>query len=190
MCNTFLSPNNPKRVEWAFSQVRIPLIWPEAPMPNRGVTGDIRPTDPACVVVPEADGGRLCWMAWGFPRDRGGPLINFRSEGRRFSRVGRCLVMVNGFYETTDPVQPGQKRKDWWLFQAPEVEIFALAGHVRDDRFTLLTCEPGPDVAPIHDRQPVALMPDQWRDWLAGAPESGLIAPSPAGTFSVAKRET
>lgn len=190
MCNTFLSPSHPKRIEWAFSQTRIPVRWPEEPMPNRGVTGDIRPTDPAGVVVPDGDGGRLAWMAWGFPRDKGGPVINYRSEGRIFSRAGRCLVMAAGFYETTDPVQPGQKRKDWWLFTAPGVEVFALAGHVRGDRFTVLTCEPGPDVAPYHDRQPVCLLPDQWAAWLGGAPEAGLLRPSPPGTFTVGKKPT
>ncbi len=188
MCNTFLSPSTPERVEWAFSQVHIPILWPESPRPNRGVTGDIRPTDPACVVLPEGDGGRMDWLAWGFPRDKGGPVINFRTEGRVFPRASRCLVMAAGFYETTDPVEPRQKRKDWWLFSARGVELFALAGHVRGDRFTVLTCEPGPDIQPYHGRQPVCLMPDQWRDWLAGAPEAELMAPSPAGTFTVAKK--
>ena len=190
MCNTFLSPTKPERVEWAFSQVRIPVLWPETPRPNRGIVGDIRPTDPACVVRPEGDGGRMHWMAWGFPRDKGGPVINFRTEGRRFARASRCLVMAAGFYETTDPVEPGQKRKDWWLFTVPEIEVFALAGHVRDDRFTVLTCEPGPDVQPYHGRQPVCLLPGDWRAWLAGDAEEALIAPSPAGTFAVSKRPT
>lgn len=190
MCNTFLSPSHPKRVEWAFSQIRIPVRWPDEPMPNKGVVGDIRPTDPACVVLPDGNGGRMNWMSWGFPRDKGGPLINFRSEGRAFSRAGRCLVMAAGFYETTDPVVPGQKRKDWWLFTAPEVEVFALAGHVRDGRFTVLTCEPGPDIQPYHDRQPVCLFPGQWADWLDGAPEAALLRPSPAGAFAVARKPT
>lgn len=190
MCNTFLSPSQPERVEWAFSQLRIPVLWPEAPRPNRGISGDIRPTDPACVVMPEGEGGRMDWMAWGFPRDKGGPVINFRTEGRVFPRASRCLVMAAGFYETTDPVIPAQKRKDWWLFTVPGVEMFALAGHVRGDRFTVLTCEPGPDIQPYHSRQPVCLLPDQWAGWLHGEPEADLLAPSPPGTFTVAPRPT
>lgn len=130
------------------------------------------------------------WMAWGFPRDKGGPVINFRTEGRVFPRASRCLVMAAGFYETTDPVIPAQKRKDWWLFTVPGVEMFALAGHVRGDRFTVLTCEPGPDIQPYHSRQPVCLLPDQWAGWLHGEPEADLLAPSPPGTFTVAPRPT
>jgi hypothetical protein len=36
--------------------------------------------------------------------------------------------------------------------------------------FTMLTCEPGPDVAPIHNRQIVVLDRDQWTAWLNPEP--------------------
>jgi putative SOS response-associated peptidase YedK len=34
------------------------------------------------------------------------------------------------------------------------------------DAFTLLTTEPGPDVAPIHNRQMVVLERSDWLAWL------------------------
>jgi putative SOS response-associated peptidase YedK len=54
------------------------------------------------------------------------------------------------------------------------------------EAFTLLTTEPGPDVAPIHDRQMVVL---ERADWLAGLdltrPEAELLPPLPACSLAV-----
>ena len=56
------------------------------------------------------------------------------------------------------------------------------AGHA----FTLLTTDPGPDVAPIHDRQIVVLDRSDWPAWLGlTRPEAELLRPLPAGSFIV-----
>ena len=55
-----------------------------------------------------------------------------------------------------------------------------------DAAFTLLTTEPGPDVAPIHDRQMVILNRDDWSAWLdLTRPEGELLQPLPAGSLQV-----
>ena len=52
--------------------------------------------------------------------------------------------------------------------------------------FTMLTTEPGPDIASIHDRQVCVLKPEQWADWLfLTKPEAELLAPLPEGTLVV-----
>lgn len=54
------------------------------------------------------------------------------------------------------------------------------------DAFTLLTTEPGPDVAPIHNRQMVVLDRADWLAWLDLArPEPELLRPLPVGALSV-----
>jgi putative SOS response-associated peptidase YedK len=56
------------------------------------------------------------------------------------------------------------------------------------DAFTLLTTEPGPDVAPIHDRQMVVLDRPDWLAWLdliIIRPESGLLRALSAGSLVV-----
>ena len=54
------------------------------------------------------------------------------------------------------------------------------------DAFTLLTTEPGPDVAPIHDRQMVVLERSDWRAWLElSRPEAELLRPLPEGSLQV-----
>jgi len=59
-----------------------------------------------------------------------------------------------------------------FLYQGP------FSHMVAGEAFTLLTTEPGPDVAPIHDRQMVVL---ECADWLASYdltwPEAELLGP-------------
>ena len=52
--------------------------------------------------------------------------------------------------------------------------------------YTLLTTAPGPDVAPIHDRQMVVLERADWLAWLTSSrPETELLQPLPAGSLHV-----
>lgn len=54
------------------------------------------------------------------------------------------------------------------------------------DAFTLLTTEPGPDVAPIHDRQMVVIDGADWLAWLdLTRPEAELLRPLPVGSLAV-----
>jgi putative SOS response-associated peptidase YedK len=130
----------------------------------------------------------LIMRRWSWPGSSGKPVYNFRSEGRDFSS-GRCLVIGSGFYEFTKPADPKQKRKDRWLFTNPDEELIGIAGLVRDDpgvgeAFTMLTTEPGPDVAPYHNRQVAVL--SEWRGWLDHmVPAKDLLVPAPAGSLTV-----
>jgi putative SOS response-associated peptidase YedK len=48
----------------------------------------------------------------------------------------------------------------------------------------MLTTEPDPDVAPIHNRQVVVLRPAHWRHWLELSKAEGeLLRPLPAGSL-------
>jgi putative SOS response-associated peptidase YedK len=165
----------------------------EAPegMPNFEPRVDIRITDRAPIVrLGKADAPELVQRRWSWPGPGGKPVYNFRSEGRRFPS-GRCLILADGFYEFTAHSDPKSKRKHKWLFTLNDHPWFAVAGLWRDEAavgeaFTMLTCEPAPDVAPYHNRSIVVLPPDQWQRWLDPAtPESDLLRPLPAGSLSV-----
>ncbi|BCH29862.1 hypothetical protein MesoLjLc_17920 [Mesorhizobium sp. L-8-10] len=103
----------------------------------------------------------------------------------------RCLIIADGFYEFTDPAVTKKKRKDKWQFTKTDEPIFAIAGIWRDTKevgeaFTMLTMEPGPDIAPYHDRQIVILERGAWSDWLdSSVPTQSLITPLPAGSLQV-----
>jgi putative SOS response-associated peptidase YedK len=158
---------------------------------------DVRVNDMAAVIVAEGRRAELVPMRWSFPPPagrRGGPVFNFRSDGRSFAGSRRCLVPASAFYEFTTPADPRQKRKDKWRFERADGAWMALAGLWRPAEgnqpalFTLLTCAPGPDVAPIHDRQIIPVEFGDWRAWLAlTKPEAELLKPTPGGALKVAR---
>ena len=54
------------------------------------------------------------------------------------------------------------------------------------EAFTILTTEPGPDVAPIHNRQVVVLDRADWLAWLDLTRQGAeLLRPLPAGSLTV-----
>ena len=207
MCNAYGLRAPVHRVAETFSDLRIPLRFEQGAAPNLPERDPIRPTEPAPVVRGDGAGGALLSeLRWGFapPRPRAGPVINFRSEGRRFAAASRVLVLASWFYEFTGERSP----KTRWRFTktgaggAPEGEDpFAIAGVARGAggldakgqpwpaSFSLLTVEPGPDIAPIHPRQVVVLDRSDWLAWLEGSEEEAarLLRPSPAGALAVAR---
>src|SRR4051812_46855214 len=180
MCNEYRFRQSLDQLAEEFSNLKLPLTWMGG-APNLEPRDSVRPTDPAPTIVGQDGGALLQQLRWGFPRPKGGPIINFRSEGRRFP-FGRCLIPADGFYEFTGAKAPKSK----WLFTlADGDDFFCIAGLVRDDRFTMLTCEPGPDIAPYHNRQIVILPRKHWAAWLGPAEDQPPIGPLPAGSLKV-----
>jgi putative SOS response-associated peptidase YedK len=168
--------------------IGLPVVAPEA-APNLEPRDDIWPTEPAPILRRQGEGVELAQVRWGFApaRPKAGPVINFRSEGRRFA-AGRCLVPASHFYEFTGARSPKAK----WKFTKADEDWFCFAGLWRPGKadapeaFTLLTTAPGPDVAPIHDRQMVVLERADWTAWLdLTKPEAELLRPLPAGSLRV-----
>ena len=195
MCNEHRRTVELGRISDAFAQLRIPLRFPEG-APNLAALESIRITDPSAIVRAGPEEFELVQRRWSWPGPTGKPVFNYRSEGREFGNKasgGRCLIVADGFYEYTEPEGGGGKgrRKDRWLFTRPGEDFFCIAGIWRTDAkvgeaCTMLTCEPGPDVAPYHGRQIVVLERAAWGRWLDGsAPARDVLLPSPSGTFEV-----
>ena len=192
MCNEVRRTVALGQIRDDFSQIRIPLRFPEG-IPNLAPLESIRITDPTAIVRMGPEGAELVQRRWSWPGPGGKPVYNFRSDGRELAS-GRCLIVADGFYEFTTPKEPRKdKRKDKWLFTLAGEEWFCIAGLWRrtdevGEAFTMLTTEPGPDVAPYHNRQVAVLPRDRWRPWLDGsAPAAALLGPCPAGMLSVEK---
>lgn len=188
MCNLYRIEKNPDAIRRLFAQVQIPLEFPEG-IPNFEPR-DVRISETAPIVRFNLDRAvaELVERRWSWPSPSGKPVFNMRSDGREFER-DRCLVIVDGFYEFTAPADPGQKRKDRWLFRPTKGDV-AIAGLVRNsptgEAFTLLTVPPGPDVEPYHNRAVAILAPAQWRAWLDGSAKSvEVLRPSVGGSLCV-----
>ena len=178
-----------------------------AATPGNDVPQDARynvcPTQPIAVVT-AADGQRLLrGLRWGFvphwykaPGD--GPLlINARAETvaskpafRAAVQTRRCLVPADGFYEWS--AGAGGTRLPWFVRRADGAPM-ALAGiwqdwerdGVRLTGCAIVTCAAGPDMAPIHHREPVVVEPADWPMWLgeAGTGAAALMRARPAGAL-------
>ena len=172
MCNLYTQKKSVDEIAKLFRELELPIGFPEG-IPNLQPK-DIAITDPGPIVRAGAGGGfELVVRRSSWPAPSGKPVYNFRSEGREFSS-GRCLIVADGFYEFTTPADPKQKRKDRWLFTSREEPLMGIAGLVRDapgvgQAFTMLTTEPGADVAPYHGRQVALLASADWRDCFASS---------------------
>jgi putative SOS response-associated peptidase YedK len=188
MCNLYTQTKSVDEVARLFREMQVPLSFPEG-LPNL-TARDIRITETAPIVRGGQSGYELVMRRWSWPGNGGKPVYNFRSDGREFS-TGRCLIIADGFYEFTIPQDPKQKRKDRWLFSWSEGGMVGIAGLTRDvpdlgEAFTMLTTEPGPDVARYHQRQVALVPPTEWRAWLDySRPASELLKPLPEGSLSV-----
>lgn len=190
MCNRYRRAITLGEIHVGFSEIsdiRIPLRFPEG-RPNLQAT-DICITDTGTIIRADSEGApELVQRRWSWPGPTGKPVFNYRSDGREFP-TGRCLIVADGFYEYTAGETKG--RKDRWLFTKTDEPWFCIAGLWRThpevgEAFTMLTTEPGPDVAPYHTRQVAVLHKAQWNDWLVPEiPATGLVGPLPAGSLRV-----
>lgn len=112
----------------------------------------------------------------------GARLNNARAEGieskpsfRDAFRRRRCLIPADGFYEW----KTEGRAKQPYYFSAASCTPLAMAGLWEswrgEDGEILRTCAvittgPNAVMAPVHDRMPVLVPPERWREWLAASP--------------------
>ncbi len=128
----------------------------------------IRPTDQALII--KASGiATVC--GWGFRVNWDNkPMINARSETLRGKPTfkphleNRCIVPASGYFEWRKESNKKYKNR---IFPSDQA-IFSMAGLVDGNTFTIITCQPAPEIAHIHNRMPVILTPVAEREWLNG----------------------
>jgi len=164
---------------------------------------NICPTQAVPVVTASSGRRLLAPMRWGlvpswYKTLTDGPLIlNARSDTvaekpafREAIRQRRCLVLASGFYEWS--AGPDGARLPWYITRSDGAPM-ALGGlwQAWGDLVTcaVVTLNAGPNLEPIHDREPLILNPDQWPLWLgeAGHGAARLMQSTPAGCL-VARR--
>lgn len=151
---------------------------------------NIAPTQPVAAVRlhPISGERELTFFRWGlvpsWAKDLswGSKLINARSETavnkpsfRAAFKRRRCLIPASGFYEW----QRLPNRKQPVYIHAADDSPFGLAGlwetwHAPDgsmiDSCTILTTSPNELMAPIHNRMPVIIEPEDYGMWLDPGP--------------------
>lgn len=198
MCNEAYRRRQIGEIAQDWGQTGLPLRFPEG-KPNFAPLDSIRITDRVEIIRAAADAHAAAEMVtrrWSWPGSHGKPVYNFRSDGRTLTNGaghGRCLIPVDGFFEFTAPPPDAPKKtpKSKFAFTVAGLDWFCIAGLWRTtpdvgEAWTMLTCPPGPDIAPYHSRQVVVLTPPNYARWLTGqAPAADLCRPLPAGTLAV-----
>jgi putative SOS response-associated peptidase YedK len=180
-------------------------IPPERPPPNFAASWNVAPTDSLPVVRYDARAGErsLDVMRWGlvpfWAKDIkvGFANINAKAEGvdmrpafREAFQRRRCLVPLDNFYEWQ---KLGKDRQPYAVALADR-RVMAMAGLWESWRspdgerlrsFAIVTTAANALLAPVHDRMPVILGPENWPLWLGEAPANparlkALLVPYPA----------
>jgi putative SOS response-associated peptidase YedK len=132
---------------------------------------NVCPTEPIAVV---GAGREMLTVRWGLdPWKPSGPKpINARAEtaGRNgtFARLGRCLVLADGWYEWLKAEKPKAPRVPFRYTVDGEAP-FAFAGLTNGRHAVILTTRANAVCAPVHDRMPCVLEgPEAEAAWLSG----------------------
>ena len=134
-------------------------------------TGDVFPSQNAMILKGEGNHLVAEQMRWGFPGfEKGKLLINARAETalerptfRESVQDRRCIIPARGFYEWN-------KSKEKFIFERKETPVLFMAGcynwYEGQERFVILTTDANSSVAPVHNRMPLILEPEELKDWV------------------------
>jgi putative SOS response-associated peptidase YedK len=167
---------------------------------------NVAPTDPVPIIRMSASAsGRVLSVArwglvppWATDRRVGARMINARAETvattRAFAKpfaVRRCLIPATGWYEFA-PV-PDKPRKQPYFMTPSSGEPVVFGGlwsvwGQPDERLltcSIVTTEALGDLRQVHDRMPLFLGADRWREWLTATTDLGaLLAPPNAAEIA------
>lgn len=185
-------------------------------MPFDVVDGDLPPPVPRYNIAPTqlisvirmvAGSPRHSLLRWGLiphwvkdakPRIQ----INARGETlldkpyfRTAARKRRCLILADGFYEWKRDAN--DKPLQAFFFERVDGRPFVMAGlwevwispaNDRIETVAVVTTDANADVAPVHDRMPVILAPEDYLSWLDAERVDAehamqLVRPPPNGTL-------
>jgi len=194
---------------------------PVESLPNIRPRYNIAPTDEHFIVRMEHEDHEVVTAKWGllnwWSKDakRAALQINAKAETleqkapfKEAFQKHRCVVPADGFFEW---VGPKENRRPIW-FHSPDNSLLFFAGlydywHPNPDEwqrtFTIVTTTANSLVAPVHDRMPVILSPDDIDTWmgpgipleqaralLVPAPNSVLVARSVSSRVNSVKNDT
>ena len=198
MCGRFTLHHSAEQIEERFGAAVVVEI--ALPRYNVAPTQDV-------LVVTQNGARHLSAYHWGlipsWAKDAGigNKMINARAETlaekpsfRTALSRRRCLIPADGFYEWQDAPAGVKSPKTPMHIRLKDGGLFAFAGlwdewHAPDGSplrsCTIITTAPNAVTAPIHDRMPVILRPEDEAIWLDHSRTSGpdllpLLVPYPA----------
>ncbi len=146
---------------------------------------DVRPTQQVPALLTDHQLQLMKWglvPSWAKDEAIGHKMINARAEGiaekpsfKRPLRTQRCLLPASAFFEWQGATGATKGAKTKYRIGRKDGDMFGLAG-LYDvwkspdghelTTCTIITCQPNAVLAPIHNRMPVILLPDDEDAWL------------------------
>lgn len=135
------------------------------------LSGDVHPSEMACVLTGRRSALNAENMCWGFPGYQGkGLLINARAETvleKRTFRESvlhrRCVIPAEKFYEW-------DREKNKVTFFREDAPVMYLAGFYNcfqgQDCFIIITTAANRSVEKVHERMPLILEKQELEDWI------------------------
>ena len=151
-------------------------------MPEILANLDVRPTQQVPALVTDHELRLMRWglvPSWARDMSVGSKMINARAEGiaekpsfKRPLRSQRCLLPASAFFEWQGATRGAKVkyrigRKDGEMFGlAGLYDVWKSPGGEEVTTCTIITCAPNAALAPIHNRMPVILPPEDEDAWL------------------------
>ena len=166
--------------------------------------GEVRPRDLAPVLATDRQRKPALFpMIWGFTlRGRGSPLVNARVETasqkpsfREAWQRHRCVIPASWYFEWQQlPSEDGKGlKKVKYAVQPRDAELLFLCGLYRIEEglpvFVVLTREPSPELAFLHDRMPLMLGREWIRAWIDPNTDPAALLPRALTDMRVEKAE-
>jgi putative SOS response-associated peptidase YedK len=138
----------------------------------------VRKSDPG--IVMRAD-GRVEIMRWGFCRSFNPAINNARSDKlesgmwRESFHQRRCVIPMSLFYEWGPGGGVAGGRKQAYDFRDPDDDYLWVAGIWEDGEgemgpcYSMVTTASSSVMAPIHERMPALLRPEEMAEYMAGS---------------------
>ena len=151
--------------------------------------GDVFPSTASTVICGRSGRIACTEMKWGFENPyRKGLVINARAESAGEKTLfqeslakRRCIIPASGFYEW-------DSWKARFRFTRPDESLILLAGIYRPEaegeRYTILTTDANPSMAPVHDRMPVMIEPGELAAWIFDARRTPEFLARPQGELA------
>ncbi len=176
MCGRYYVEAEATAVEMMGILAEIRRRYAESPVLPLLKVGEVAPSQISVVVANSKSMKQAPFlMKWGYSQDRGGLIINARSETvvdkpmfKESVHSRRCMIPANRYFEWQTMEHGKQK---YALFPEDQA-FFFMAGIYRPEgpegvpSFVILTRDAAEGIRHIHPRMPVILPREQWNEWL------------------------
>lgn len=177
MCNQFQLPSLADIKKYLVSDLHLPLEKPSFDFPENC---SVFPKGIAPVLLYQNDRLELVPKTWGYPSPFDQQKVVFNARIERFFEKkrsmwdssfarSRCIIIANQFFESGRKTYSAANKHQYherFAFHNPDEPLTLIAGIYQNDYFSMVTTKPNSVMAPVHDRMPLIIGPNELRQWL------------------------